>query len=135
METPAKVAFFGTIVTVNFKLIPLLKGLTIEVVHTRVRESQQIRTSEDSQERGRSMEILRSIVEDDYRVSGNAQTQEVFDAHGFPTEGYIFARNLDLPKNLRLCMQSAHTKGFRIKHSIEFNIQMRNPDEHMSEVR
>ena len=103
------------------------------MVHTKVEETQELRAIERGREVAR-WKRLRIIVEDKWRVSENAETQEVFDDEGFPNEGYLFARNLDLPKNLRDCMQSADTSGFKIKHSVDFNVQLRNPDGHLSEV-
>ena len=134
IETPSKAAVFGTMVTVNFRLIPLLKGLRIEWVHTKVYETQELKISEGPDDPGRCKAPPRVVVEDKWHVSENAETQEVFDAEGFPNEGYIFARNLDLPKNLRQCMQSTDTSGFKIKHTLHFKVQMRNPDGHLSEV-
>lgn len=134
IETPSKAALFGTIVTVNFRLVPLLKGLRIELVQTRVKESLELKIVENGRENMRWKGFPRTIVDDTYRVAENADAQEVFDDEGFPNEGYIFARSLDLPRNLRECMQSADTNGFKIKHSLEFNIQLRNPDGHLSEV-
>lgn len=120
--------------TVNFRLVPLLKGLRIESVQTRVRETVDLKIVEKGRETGRSKGAPRTVVEDIFRVAQNAEVQEVFDDEGFPNEGYVFARSLDLPRSLRECMQSADTSGFKIKHSLEFNIQLRNPDSHISEV-
>lgn len=115
--------------------MPLLKGLRIEVVHTHVQEMQELKIIENGRERGRWKGSPRIIVQDNYRVAENIQMQEVIDDEGFPVEGYVFDRKLDLPRNLRECMQSADTGGFKIKHLLEFNIHLRNPDGHMSEVR
>ena len=119
--------------TVSFRLVPLLKGLRIELVQTRVRETVDLKIVEKGRENWRRKGVTRTVVEDTYRVAENAEVQEVFDDEGFPNEGYVFARSLDLPRNLRECMQSADTNGFKIKHSLEFNIQLRNPDSHISE--
>lgn len=134
IETPSKAVVFGTFVTINFKLISLLKCLKIEAVHTAVKESQELRHTEGDGKLSRWKALPRVIAEDHYRVSENTETQEVLNAHGCPQEGYEFARDLKIPKSLRDCMQSVETSGFRIKHTLEFRVSMRNPDDHVSEV-
>jgi len=134
IETPSKAAVFGTYVTVNFKLIPLLKCLDVEAVHTAVKESQELRVTEGEGKLLRRKALPRVIAEDHYRVSENTETQEVLNAHGFPQEGYEFARSLGIPKSLRDCMQSVEASGFKIKHTLEFRVSLRNPDGHGSEV-
>ena len=115
---------FGTTVTVNFRLVPLFKGLTIEWVHTKIHEMRELRKTEGRREIGRWKSLPRLIVEDKWHVSDNAESQEVFTSEGYPGEGYVFARNLDLPRNLRDCMQSTDTSGIKIKHTLDFNVQM-----------
>ena len=66
-------------------------------------------------------------------IPADMETQECF-IEGFPSEGYIFSRSIDIPKNLKECLQNVETMGFRIRHALEFNIQLRNPDGHVSEV-
>ena len=61
------------------------------------------------------------------------ETQETF-IEGIPREGYIFSRNLEMPKNLKECLQSVAQSGFKIKHYLDFNLQLRNPGGHISEV-
>ena len=39
-----------------------------------------------------------------------------------------------MPKNLKECLQSVTQSGFKIKHYLEFNLQLRNPDGHLSQV-
>ena len=66
-------------------------------------------------------------------IPADMETQECF-TEGFPSEGYIFSRSIDIPKNLKECLQNVETMGFKIRHALEFNIQLRNPDGHVSEV-
>lgn len=134
IETPSKAAVFGTFVTVNFKLISLLKSLDIESVHTAVKETQELRFTDGDGKLSRWRALPRVIAEDHYRVSENTETREVLDADGCPQEGYEFARDLEIPQSLRDCMQSVETSGFRIKHTLGFRVSLRNPDGHGSEV-
>ena len=66
-------------------------------------------------------------------IPADMETQECF-TEGFPSEGYIFTRYIEIPKHLKECLQNVETMGFRIRHALEFNIQLRNPDGHVSEV-
>lgn len=134
IETPSKAAVFGTCVTVNFRLIPLLKCLNIESVHTAVKESQELRLTVGEGKLPHWKALPRVIAEDHYRVSEDTETQEVINAHGCPQEGYEFARDLEIPKSLRDCLQSVETHGFKIKHTLDFRVSLRNPDGHVSEV-
>lgn len=112
----------------------MLKCLDVEAVHTEVKESQELRIIEGEGRPLRCKALPRVIAEDRYRVSEDTETQEVLNAHGCPQEGYEFARSLEIPKSLRDCMQSVEASGFKIKHTLEFRVSLRNPDGHGSEV-
>ena len=66
-------------------------------------------------------------------VPVDIETQET-SIEGISGEGYILSRNLEMPKNLKECLQSVAQSGFKIKHYLDFNLQLRNPDGHLSEV-
>lgn len=99
-----------------------------------MKESQELRHAEGDGKLSRWKALPRVIAEDHYRVSENIETREVLNAHGCPQEGYEFARDLEIPKSLRDCIQSVEAYGFKIKHTLEFHVSLRNPDGHVSEV-
>ena len=162
--------------------MPLLKGLKIEQVVTRLKELQDLKLIERNKELGRAKH-QRIVAEDEYcelirsPLSAVSRSREdctnwealgilVIISHlidtmysasqgnwnvivltlnltpglptdmemqetwreGFPHEAYIFSRYLNIPRNLKACVQSVETSGFRIRHCLEFNLQLRNPD-------
>ena len=50
-------------------------------------------------------------------------------------ESYEFSRYLELPKTLSKCVQDCNVKGIKVRHKVKFNIQLHNPDGHISELR
>ncbi|KAL8797802.1 MAG: hypothetical protein Q9195_000154 [Heterodermia aff. obscurata] len=132
MSTPHKAIAFGTVIEVNFSLSPLLKGLRIEQVITRLKEDQQVKLDEKGRPPGQ-WRYTRTVAEDKYLVPVDIETQDT-SIEGISREGYILSRNLEMPKNLKDCLQSVAQTGFRIKHYLDFNLQLRNPDGHLSEV-
>ena len=119
---------FGTSVQVDFRLIPLLKGLKIGKVKTELNERQEV-TTKGSRAHSKSRQMTRMIVQDEHRMPDDMETEDI-DGQ----EGYMFSRSLRLPQSLKNCMQTVDALGIRIRHTLTFNIQMHNPDGHVSEV-
>lgn len=127
LSTPTKGVIFGTTISVDFRLIPLLKGLKIGRIRTQLNETQEMTIEDPKQPRRRK--ITRTVVQDVYTLPENAETAEIAGR-----EGYLFSRPLVIPKNLRQCVQTVDTMGIRTKHTLGFNVQLHNPDGHVSEV-
>ena len=128
LSTPTKAVIFGTNVQVDFRLIPLLKGLKFGKVVTELNEKQELNI------RGprapiRSRQITRSIVKDEYRLPDDAESQDIEGQ-----EGYTFSRAIRIPQSLRKCLQTVDALGIKVRHNLNFNVQMHNPDGHISEV-
>ena len=73
--------------------------------------------------------MTRLIVRDEHRLPDDVETE---DLEG--QEGYVFSRSLRLPQSLKHCVQTVEALGIKIRHYLSFNIQMHNPDGHVSEV-
>ena len=73
----------------------------------------------------------RVIITDLYKVDDEQQEQVIDEV----AEGYQFSRYLELPKSLNQCLQDCNVKGIKIRHKVKFNIQLHNPDGHISELR
>ena len=128
LSTPTKAVIFGTSVQVDFKLIPLLKGLRIGKITTELNEKQDIKIR-GTRNPSRSRQISRLIVRDEHRLPDDVETEDVEGQ-----EGYVFSRSLRLPQSLKHCVQTVEALGIKIRHYLSFNIQMHNPDGHVSEV-
>lgn len=125
---------FGSFLQVDFKLIPLLKGLVIGNVTTQLKEEQEFVLDPDwgiSAINNGCTKEERIIAYDSYELNPDAQLQIIDEA----AEGFQFSRYLELPKSLTRCLQDCNVKGIKIRHKIKFNIQLHNPDGHVSELR
>jgi len=129
LSTPMKAVIFGSIIRVDFTLIPLLKGLRIGKITTELNERQEM-TIKVPRTATRSRQINRSIATDEYELPTGAETEDINGQ-----EGYIFARSIPVPQSLKKCVQTVDALGVKIRHSLSFNVQLYNPDGHVSEVR
>ncbi|KAK4938419.1 hypothetical protein LTR10_021136 [Elasticomyces elasticus] len=131
---PNKAVAFGSFVQVDFKLISLLKGLVIGNVTTQVREEQELVIDPEwgaSALNNGVTKVDRTIVSDVYRINPEKDEQVIDEA----AEGYQFTRFLELPKSLNQCLQDCNVKGIKVRHKVKFNVQLHNPDGHISELR
>ena len=128
LSTATKAVIFGTTVQVDFRLIPLLKGLRFGKITTELNERQEM-TIKGPRTPRRSRQITRLIAKDEHHFPEDAEAEDIGGQ-----EGYVLSRTLAIPQNLRKCLQSVDALGIKIRHSLNFNVQMHNPDGHVSEV-
>ena len=134
ISTPSKAIIFGSFLRVDFKLIPLLKGLVIGTITTQLREEQEFVVDPSwnvSALAGGQTKHDRVIATDNYTIDAEKDEQIIDEA----AEGYQFSRFLELPKSLHKCLQDCNVKGIKIRHKVKFNVQLHNPDGHISELR
>ncbi|KAL2012256.1 hypothetical protein VTN00DRAFT_4974 [Thermoascus crustaceus] len=132
ISTPSKAVIFGTSLRVDFRLIPLLKGLKIGQITSQLIESHDLTLNpEDPDTIRNTYKTTRTIVTDNYELDEENQLEIIDEA----AEGYQFCRYLDMPKTLTKCLQDADTKGIKIRHKLKFRVQLHNPDGHTSELR
>ncbi|OOQ84251.1 putative HECT-type ubiquitin ligase-interacting protein creD [Penicillium brasilianum] len=131
ISTPTKAVVFGTSIRVDFKLIPLLKGLRIGQITSQLIESHDLTLNpEDPDSIRNTYKITRTILTDEHEV--DEDRVEIIDE---AAEGYQFTRYLDMPQTLTRCLQDTDTMGIKIRHKMKFRIQLHNPDGHVSELR
>ncbi|KAE8353712.1 putative HECT-type ubiquitin ligase-interacting protein cred [Aspergillus coremiiformis] len=132
ISTPTKAVIFGTSIRVDFKLIPLLKGLKIGQIVSQLIESHDLTLNpEDHDAIRNTYKNTRTILNDEYELDHD-NALEIIDE---VAEGFQFSRHLDLPKTLTRCLQDTDTKGIKIRHKLKFRVQLLNPDGHISELR
>ena len=119
---------FGTSVQCDFRLIPLLKGLKIEKMEVELIEQHDF-TVEYLLNHDRHHEFSRTVAAAAWELPEGTETEDINGQ-----EGYLFSGMLDMPKSLRECRQSVDLLGVKIKHKLKFNVKLRNPDGHISEV-
>lgn len=131
ISTPTKAVIFGTNIQIDFRLIPLLKGLRVGQIVSQLVETHDLTLNPDDPESFRnSYKNTRTIATDEHELDGE-NGLEIIDESA---EGYQFTRDLALPKSLTKCLQDTDTRGIRIRHKLKFRIQLHNPDGHISEV-
>lgn len=134
ISVPSKAIIFGSFLRVDFKLIPLLKGLVIGQISTQVREEQEFVVDPEwnvSALGGGQTKHDRTIVSDLYTIDPEKDEQIIDEA----AEGFQFSRFIELPKSLHQCLQDCNVKGIKVRHKVKFNVQLHNPDGHISELR
>lgn len=134
ISIPSKAIIFGSFLRVDFKLIPLLKGLVIGQISTQVREEQEFIVDPEwgiSALGGGQTKHDRVIATDLYTIDAEKDEQIIDEA----AEGFQFSRFVELPKSLHQCLQDCNVKGIKVRHKVKFNVQLHNPDGHISELR
>jgi hypothetical protein len=132
ISTPTKAVIFGTSIRVDFKLVPLLKGLKIGQIVSQLIESHDLTLNpEDPDTIRNTYKNTRTILNDEHELDHDNGLEIIDEV----AEGYQFSRYLDLPKTLTRCLQDTDTKGIRVRHKLKFRVQLLNPDGHISEVR
>ncbi|RAH42247.1 arrestin family protein [Aspergillus brunneoviolaceus CBS 621.78] len=132
ISTPTKAVVFGTSIRVDFKLIPLLKGLRIGQIVSQLIESHDLTLNpEDPDSIRNTYKSTRTILNDEHEVDEESGLDVIDEM----AEGYQFTRYLDLPKTLARCLQDTDTRGIKIRHKLKFRVQLLNPDGHVSELR
>ncbi|KAL4942994.1 HECT-type ubiquitin ligase-interacting protein cred [Aspergillus oleicola] len=132
ISTPTKAVIFGTNIRVDFKLIPLLKGLGIGQIISQLVETHDLTLNpEDPDAIRNTYKTTRTIINDEHTLDQD-NALEIIDE---TAEGYQFSRTLDLPKTLTRCLQDTDTRGIKVRHKLKFRVQLLNPDGHISELR
>ncbi|KAL8947436.1 MAG: hypothetical protein Q9222_006282 [Ikaeria aurantiellina] len=127
--TPTKGVVFGTTVEAKFRISPLIKGLRVGEVIFRIIETQDMLIDPRPQEtrRGRKTKVNRDVVEDRSIFPQDLETTLVNGQ-----DSWVYSRQLVLPKSLRECLQTVDALNIKVKHRLQFDIQLINPDEHTS---
>ena len=132
ISTLSKASIFGTNVQLDFKIIPLLKGLKIGKIECFLFERQDFEVEQEALS-DKYYQVSRVVAEDVWELDEAVETEDI-DGQ----DGYVFSRCLQLPKNLKDCVQSIDTHGIKVKHQIKFVVGLLNPPHpggHKSEVR
>jgi arrestin-related trafficking adapter 4/5/7 len=133
ISTPTKAIIFGTSLQVDFRLVPLLKGLVMGKITTQVKEEQEFVLDPEfgAPAYNSVQKIDRVVASDEYTINNDTDAQ-ILDEEA---EGFQFSRFIELPKTLKRCLQDCNVNGVKVKHKLKFNVQLHNPDGHISELR
>lgn len=128
ISTPCKGAILGTTIPIEFRLVPLLKGLKIGKIESELSETRAVTTEPMGYLRRQGI-MIRSVAKDEWVLPDDFVPEDI-DGQ----EGYRFTRSVQIPKSLKRCLQSVEEKGFKVRHKLKFVVQLHNPDGHTSEV-
>jgi hypothetical protein len=106
----------------EFTLIPILKGLRIGKIIVQLYEAQEFMLYDDIHS------LVREVTRAEYDVP------EDFETLGEDQEGFHLKQRLTLPRTLKSCVQDVDCRGMKVRHKLMFNVQLHNPDGHLSEV-
>lgn len=126
LSVPTKGVALGTAIRVDFKFIPLVKGLKIETVASELIEIRHL-------EHARSYKhhrIERVIVRKDWKIPNDFETVDIDGQDGYRFDGFI-----QTPKSLTSCVQSVETRGIEVKHMVKSTVHVRSSDGLISQVR
>lgn len=133
ISTPTKAIIFGTSLQVDFRLVSLLKGMVMGKITTQVKEEQEfVLDPEFGVPTYNSVQKVDRVVASDEYTINNETDAQILDEEA---EGFQFSRFIELPKTLKRCLQDCNVNGIKIRHKLKFNIQLHNPDGHISELR
>ncbi|KMU74232.1 CreD [Coccidioides immitis RMSCC 3703] len=125
LSVPNKAVIFGTSVTVNFRLVPLLKGLKIGTVLSQFIETHELAIpSDDPSQHRKTSKTSRTIFSDSLEVDSERDLQ-VLDEE---VEGYKFSKTWDMPKTLRKYEHNNVINGSRdTARAIDFYFSQQAP--------
>ena len=108
--------------------MPLLKGLKIGKITTELLQRQNL-TIHSSRNTTRSHSNTQAVHTDEYSIPDDAETEDIEGQ-----EGYVFSRSIPVPQSLKQCVQTFNSPDIKIRHHLAFNVQLLNPDGHVSEL-
>lgn len=125
MSIANKGVVFGSPIRVDFKLVPLVKGLSIGSISSYLVEFRHLQSARCYKKN----QTHRVIAQDEWTLSDGLETVDI-DGR----DGHRFHRWIQVPKSLTGCLQTVSTRGIEAKHIIIFVLRLRNPDGHQSKV-
>ena len=123
ISTPTKYHPIGASITINLKLVPLKKGLTIQKITCVLKEYQSYAIEHgyhgNPARKDTNRDIAELVIEDLER-----------DVNCWDIE-----ETLQIPTSLNDCTQDCEVKYLTVRHRLRFTVTLKNPDGHVSELR
>ena len=126
---PQKAVIFGAAIPIDMKFTPLLNGLRIGTIDCLLLETHElalpgfVTKTETIWRQSRTVEVWSFEV---------GEGGEMVDKN--EPGGYAVRKIIPLPKELNKCLQDVDVCGIKIRHKVQLNIALHNPDGHISEV-
>lgn len=128
---PTRYHIFGTSITVEFILCPLLKGVEIGKIKMEILERVQLKT-EGGRLKDHSKDVV--VASHEQEMPPNTMPERVEETSGVPDQSHHFKVTLPLPKSLNKMRQSVDTDHIKIFHNLKVYVNLHNPDGHISQL-
>ncbi|KAI0391767.1 arrestin domain-containing protein [Xylariaceae sp. FL0594] len=129
---PRKAVVFGTVVPIEMRFTPLLKGLEMGKITIRLIESQEFTVTGPSVAT-RTHKHDREVTMWHVEADNEKHWHDVIEETG--QDGWVIKQDLQLPKKLSMCLQDCWVQGIKIRHKLRLSVALHNPDGHISELR
>jgi hypothetical protein len=128
---PTRYHIFGTSITVEFILCPLLKGVEIGKIKMEILERVQLKT-DGGKFKDHSKDVV--VASHEQEMPANVLPERIEEASGIPDQSHHFKVTLPLPKSLNKMRQSVDTEHIKIFHNLKVYVNLHNPDGHISQL-
>ncbi|ORY81456.1 or S-antigen, N-terminal domain-domain-containing protein [Protomyces lactucae-debilis] len=123
ISIPTKSYPIGSTIPINFKLVPLLKGLQIAKIVCVLKEYQSLSIENGYHGAPAKKEVDRTIA---------TCTIDNLDKN---VPNWDIDESLTIPSSLNKCTQDCEVVHIKIRHKLKFTVGLQNPDGHISELR
>lgn len=113
----------GSVLPVNFNLVPLKKGISIDHITCSLKEHQAYTIKHGYYAHIANKEISRTVCSSTITELETEVTQWEID------------HSLQIPSSLSECVQDCEAGVFKVSHKVKFVVHIKNPDGHISELR
>lgn len=135
---PQKAIVFGSVIPLETRFTPLLKGLELGDVSIRLLEIHEFvsmppNTNTVVTTGTREYKRERVVASWTLHINNEEHWHDMIEDTG--QEGWVLNTTLDLPHKLGPCIQDVNVHGIKVRHKLKMVVALLNPDGHVSELR
>ncbi|KAI5455627.1 hypothetical protein BGZ63DRAFT_138584 [Mariannaea sp. PMI_226] len=131
VSLPTKAVALGSTIALYMNFTPLLKGLDLGDVLVTLLETRELTGHVPNSPHMREHRVVHRLSQWCFQITSD-HWQEAIQGTG--QEGWSLTKTLDMPKDLHLCCQDVNHHGIKVDHKLRVQIQLNNPDGHISEL-
>ena len=129
---PQKAIVFGSVVPIEMRFTPLLKGLEIGEINIKLLEIHDILMQDSMGHSLRDYKREKAVTAWALHITREEHWHDMIEDTG--QEGWMLDTELELPRKLGRCIQDVNVHGIKIRHKLKLTVALKNPDGHISEV-
>lgn len=127
---PQRAIAFGTSIIMHMSVTSLLRGLRIGIIRCVLYESQEYTLPAAITAKG--LKRLKPVDHWNLDLNDRSHHQDNMGRDGL--DEYALDVVLPLPNRLSKCVQDTDARGIKIRHKLQVNLDVYNPEGHISEV-